>query len=190
MRRSEINRLLRAAESCFREHHWALPPRPRWDVTDFGLGDWTRHGLVLVNLANEAEYCEKLMYAQAGMTTPCHCHHRKKEDIICRCGEVSVRAWPGLPVECDGRPFPLVVNGEMREVTAGEPIRLQAGERVTLPPRVYHECVPLSPECILGEVSTANDDRRDNFFLDPNVGRFPQVVEDEPRVVRLISDPD
>ena len=189
MKRSEINGLLRAAGACFREHHWALPPQPRWDVTDFGLGDWRRHGLVLVNLANEAEYCEKLMYARAGMITPCHCHRRKKEDIICRCGELSVRAWPALPADCEGRSFPLLVNGESRSVVAGESIRLSAGERVTLPAGVYHEFTPTSDECILGEVSTANDDQNDNFFLDPNVGRFPQVVEDEPRTVRLVSDP-
>lgn len=189
MKRSEINRLLRAAESCFREHHWALPPRPRWDVTDFGLGDWRRHGLVLVNLANEAEYCEKLMFAEAGMTTPCHCHHRKKEDIICRWGELSVRAWPTLPTNCAGAEFTLLVNGEARTAVSGEPIRLQAGERVTLPPGVYHEFVPESAQCILGEVSTANDDQNDNFFLDPDVGRFPRVIEDEPRLYPLVGDP-
>jgi D-lyxose ketol-isomerase len=188
MKRSDINHLLRSAQNCFREHHWALPPAPRWDVTDFGLGDWRRHGLVLVNLTTEPEYCEKLMYAQVGMTTPCHCHHRKKEDIICRCGELLVRAWPGLPEDCEGSRFPLLVNGEARQVAAGESIRLQAGERVTLPPRVYHEFVPSSDECVLGEVSTANDDRTDNFFLDPGVGRFPQVVEDEPPTCRLVSD--
>jgi len=188
MRRSEINLLLRAAEACFREHHWALPPRPRWDVTDFGLGDWRRHGLVLVNLAAEPEYCEKLMYAQAGMVTPCHCHARKKEDIICRWGELSVRAWPERPADCRGRRFDLLVNGEPRSVTAGEPIPLRPGERVTLTPRVFHELVPASAESILGEVSTANDDEHDNFFLDPNVGRFPHVVEDEPRAHRLVSD--
>ena len=58
MKRSEINDLLRAAEACFRAHHWALPPRPRWDVTDFGLGDHRRYGLVLVNLTEQVEYCE------------------------------------------------------------------------------------------------------------------------------------
>jgi len=189
MKRSEINRLLHAARACFREHHWALPPQPRWDVTDFGLGDWRRHGLVLLNLATEPEYCEKLMYAQAGMVTPCHCHRVKKEDIICRCGELSVRAWPALPADCEGRPFPLLVNGASRPVAAGEPIRLRAGERVTLPPGVYHEFVPTSDECILGEVSTANDDQHDNFFLDTNVGRFPEVVEDERPAWRLVSDP-
>ena len=134
MKRSDINALLRAAESCFREHHWALPPRPRWDVTDFGLGDWRAHGLVLVNLATEAEYCEKLMYARAGMVTPCHCHRRKKEDIICRWGALSVGVWPGRPADCDGTAFALLVNGERRTVTAGEPIPLDAGERVPCPP--------------------------------------------------------
>ena len=143
---------------------------------------------MLVNLANEAEYCEKLMYARAGMLTPCHCHQRKKEDIICRFGELSVRAWPALPADCEGRSFPFLVNGESRQVTAGATIRLRAGERVTLPPGVYHEFAPTSDECILGEVSTANDDRNDNFFVDPNVGRFPRVVEDEPPVFPLVSD--
>jgi len=70
MKRSEINALVEAANACFTAHGWALPPRPRWDVTDFGLGDWRRFGLVLVNLAEEPEYCEKLMYARQGMTTP------------------------------------------------------------------------------------------------------------------------
>jgi D-lyxose ketol-isomerase len=188
VRRSEINGLLRAAEACFSAHHWALPPEPRWDVTDFGLGDWRRNGLVLVNLAEQPEYCEKLMYARAGMTTPCHCHQRKKEDIICRSGELEVRAWPALPAECAGRSLALVVNGRSRVVAAGETVALRAGERVTLPPRVYHEFVPRSEECILGEVSTANDDRNDNFFVDSRIGRFPQVVEDEPAVFPLVSD--
>lgn len=188
MRRSEINGLLRAARACFELHHWALPPAPKWDVTDFGLGDWRRHGLVLVNLTNEPEYCEKLMYQQKGMTCCCHCHHKKKEDIICRCGEVIARTWPGLPGDTDGRPFKLQLNGEWREVRGGEPLTLRAGERVTLPPRVYHEFWAASDEAILGEVSTFNDDANDNFFVDPNVGRFPDVVEDEAPLLRLVGD--
>jgi hypothetical protein len=186
--RSEINQLVRDAEACFRAHHWALPPRPRWDVTDFGLGDWRTHGLVLVNLATEAEYCEKLMYARRGMVTPCHCHHRKKEDIICRCGALAVRVWPDHPSRSGGRRLHVAVNGEPREVAAGEPLHLAAGERVTMPPFVYHEFVPTSAECILGEVSTANDDVNDNVFANPDIGRFPEIVEDEPPLVRLVSD--
>ncbi len=37
---------------------------------------------------------------------------------------------------------------------------------MTLVPGVYHEFYPVSAECIIGEVSTANDDLHDNFFVD------------------------
>ena len=189
MKRSEINSLLHAAAGCFRMHGWSLPPDPRWDVTDFGLGDGARFGLVLVNLAEEPEYCEKLMYARRGMVTPAHCHRRKKEDIICRWGELAVQVWAGDPRTCDREPFRVAVNGKPGAFRSGEVIRLPAGSRVTLVPEVYHEFYPDSEECIIGEVSTANNDRDDNFFVNPDVGRYPQVEEDEPAVVRLLSDP-
>src|ERR1700729_6135 len=97
MKRSDINNLIRSAKKCFESHGWALPPEPRWDVTDFGLADWRKFGLILINLAEEKEYCEKLMYAQAGMTTPAHCHHKKKEDIIARWGTLAIQVWPSAP---------------------------------------------------------------------------------------------
>ena len=58
MKRSEINALIREASDAFAEGGWILPPDPRWDLTDFGLGDVREHGLVLINLAEEPEYCE------------------------------------------------------------------------------------------------------------------------------------
>jgi len=48
---------------------------------------------------------------------------------------------------------------------------------------------PVTLECLIGEVSTANDDANDNFFIDPNIGRYPDVGEDELAVVKLLSDP-
>lgn len=188
MKRSEINHLFHSAERCFTAHEWALPPNPRWDVTDFGLGDWRRHGLVLVNLAEEPEYCEKLMYALKGMETPAHCHKKKKEDIICRWGKLAVQVWAGVPSESDGKPFTMPVNHEPREVRSGEIVELEAGSRVTLVPGVYHAFYPVSDECIIGEVSTANDDLNDNFFVNTDVGRYPGIDEDAPADVRLISE--
>lgn len=188
MKRSDINGLIRSARACFETHGWTLPPNPRWDVTDFGLGDWRRSGLVLINLAEEPEYCEKLMYAREGMTTPAHCHRRKKEDIIARWGTLAVQVWPSLPVEGEPRPFQVRINGEPREVHAGEIVDIRAGERITLVPGVYHEFAPVTDECIIGEVSTANDDAHDNFFINPDIGRFPHVEEDEPALVKLLSD--
>jgi len=112
---------MRAAERCFVAHGWALPPNARWDIADFGLGVWRQFGLVLVNLAQEPEYCEKLMYAKGG---------------------------------------------------------------IALLPEFY----PLSQECILGEVSTANDDTHYNYFVKPNIGRYPGIEEDEVAIVWLVSE--
>jgi D-lyxose ketol-isomerase len=188
VKRSEINELIGDATRCFEEHGWALPPKPRWDVTDFGLGDWRQWGLVLVNLAEEPEYCEKLMYARKGMTTPAHCHGRKKEDIIARWGTLLITLWKGHPGRDATTDFTVSINGEHVSVRSGVAVRLNAGERVTLVPGIYHEFVPFSDECIIGEVSTANDDANDNFFVNPEVGRYPGIEEDELAFVRLIHE--
>jgi D-lyxose ketol-isomerase len=65
---------------------------------------------------------------------------------------------------------------------------LEAGSRVTLVPGIYHEFYPTSEECIIGEVSTANDDLHDNFFVNPEIGRYPKLEEDEPALIKLVSD--
>jgi D-lyxose ketol-isomerase len=190
MKRSEINFAYRTALACFQRNHWHLPPQPRWDITDFGLGDFPRSGLTLVNLATEPEYCEKLMYARHGQLTPCHAHAKKKEDIICRVGELTLHLWPGRPdaPTAEAATFLVPMNGRTVSVTAGQPVVLAAGWRVTLVPGVWHEFFPTSDECIIGEVSTANDDQHDNFFTDPRIGRFPGIDEDEPALVRLVSE--
>lgn len=193
MRRSEINRAVRSFTLFLGKNGWTLPPNPRWDVTDFGLGRFTETGLVLVNLAEEPEYCEKLMYASRDQSTPAHCHKKKKEDIICRNGILSVRLWDAAPeengaVKEDGKQVKIKHNGEVSYFRSGERITLQPGERVTIFPGVWHEFHPLSEECIIGEVSTANDDVNDNFFANRNIGRFSRIEEDEEAVVRLLSE--
>jgi len=192
MKRSAINLAYRDALACFTRHHWALPPNARWDITDFGLGDFSAFGLTLINLATEPEYCEKLMFARRGQTTPCHTHRKKKEDIICRAGELALRLWPAQPSAppppATGSSIVVPVNGRPVALTAGSPFGLSAGSRITLVPGVWHEFFPTSAECIIGEVSTANDDLHDNLFANPEVGRFPGIEEDEPSAVRLLSE--
>lgn len=190
MKRSSINRACQDASACFARHHWSLPPHPKWDVTDFGLGDFDRCGLTLVTLTAEPEYCEKLMYARRRQTTPCHAHAKKKEDIICRVGELTLQLWPARPVP-GARLAPslrIAIDGEIRDVPTGGELVLPAGSRVTIPSGVWHAFWASSDECIIGEVSTANDDTRDNFFLDPHIGRFPGIEEDAPATFRLLSE--
>lgn len=188
MKRSEVNAAIRAAEAHFAAYHWALPPAPRWDVTDFGLGDFGRWGLVLVNLAEEAEYCEKVMYATQGQETPAHTHFRKKEDIIVRQGTLAVQLWQGHPDEAGDTPILVQVNGQGQRYPSGHILYLQAGERITLTPGIFHAFWPHSEACIIGEVSTANDDAHDNLFADEAVGRFSELIEDEAPVAALVSD--
>lgn len=189
MKRSEINAIYCEALACFEKHGWALPPNPLWDITDFGLDDFDRFGLTLINLTEEPEYCEKLMFARRNQTTPAHTHARKKEDIICRTGQLVLKLWNGHPDTVNpGEHFTAKVNGEDRVLLSGAELRLGAGERITLMPGIYHAFWAGKPETIIGEVSTANDDTRDNYFVNPDIGRYPGIEEDEAPMIRLIRE--
>ena len=182
MKRSEINAVIREAREAFERHYWILPPNPVWDVTDFGLGDFNRSGLTLVNLAEQPEYCEKIMYVKKGQVTPTHYHAIKKEDIICRWGVLAVE------LSSDQETIRLQINGEEKDIPTGKPILLSAGERITMTKGIRHAFWADTEYAIVGEVSTANDDENDNFFDNPEVGRFSEIVEDEPALVKLVSD--
>ena len=182
MKRSRINTAVKEATAAFEERHWALPPDPRWDVTDFGLGDFDKAGLVLVNLTEQREYCEKIMFAKRGQRTPMHHHGSKKEDIVCRWGKLAVK----FKGETDT--VRALVNGEERKIPTAASLLLTAGERVTLFPGTDHEFWPESDYAIIGEVSTLNDDASDNTFENPDIGRFSEIDEDESALVKLVSD--
>jgi D-lyxose ketol-isomerase len=188
LKRSVINKTIQDASKAFAEHHWHLPPEPRWDITDFGLGDFDSYGLTLINLAEEPEYCEKLMFAYENQRTPAHTHAKKKEDIICRCGTLVLQLWPDKPDTAGMEPFEVPVNGQPVTVKPGEIIEIGQGSRITLVPGVYHEFWSGTPYCIIGEVSTANDDLNDNFFVNEQIGRFPGIEEDEPPLLKLLSE--
>jgi D-lyxose ketol-isomerase len=189
MKRSEINETVNRAAAFFQKNGWALPPNPRWDVTDFGLGDFNSTGLVLVNLAEEAEYCEKLMYCRNNQVTPAHTHKKKKEDIICRNGLLIIQLWTQDPLsDSRGQLMTVKRNGVYHVLQSGEIISLTSGERITIEPGIWHSFYGGSPECIIGEVSTANDDVNDNIFSDERIGRFSTILEDEPPLIKLVND--
>ncbi len=190
MKRSAINAAYREALAVFQSTGWILPPNARWDVTDCGSGDFARCGIVLVNLADEPEYSEKLIYLRTGQAIPAHTHRKKKEDIICRRGELTMVLWPESPAAKGHGVALLRVKrcGEWTTVEAGRPFALAGGERVTLLPGTYHSFWASQADTVIGEVSTANDDLNDNIFADASVARFTTVDEDEPPAVRLVSD--
>ena len=190
MKRSEINAAIAEASLAFSRHHWHLPPEPKWDVTGFGLNDFKNYGLVLVNLAELPQYCEKIMYARGNQRTPKHRHGNKQEDIICRVGTLAIQLFASDERgECmEEGTVRILRNGKAIEIPSGTILYLQAGERVTLSPGEYHEFWPLGDYAIIGEVSTYNDDASDNIFVGKDVGRFEEIEEDVPAMYRLVSD--
>ncbi len=182
MKQSQINNAIREASTAFSKHQWFLPPNPKWDVTDFGLGDFDTTGLTSVNLAEQQEYCEKIMYVKHNQVTPNHYHDKKKEDIICRIGSLALQFYSEEPT------VNLQVNGVFQDLSVNCLLILQAGERVTLTQGIRHAFWAKSEYAIVGEVSTANDDTNDNFFQNPKIGRFSEIIEDEPAIIKLVSE--
>ena len=80
-------------------------------------------------------------------------------------------------------------DGEKVEFSPGEHFYLKPGESITLVPGVYHKFWGSNEKVLVGEVSLANDDVNDNVFVE-EVGRFPDIEEDEEPYHLLITDYD
>lgn len=220
MKRSQINRIQREAAEFFRVMGFHLPPwafwsasdwtrhgwRARevverklgWDVTDFGLADFTSAGLVLFTLRNGKfgepggkDYAEKIMIVGELQVTPWHFHRHKMEDIINRGGGnlvVEVRH-STREEELSGSAVQVLVDAVERTLEPEEPLVLEPGESITLPPRLYHTFHGQEGKgsVLVGEVSRVNDDEKDNRFLEP-LGRFPEIEEDEPPLYCLCNE--
>ncbi|MCC7493315.1 MAG: D-lyxose/D-mannose family sugar isomerase [Fimbriimonadaceae bacterium] len=211
MQRSQINALMREAEEFFAAHRFALPlwaawspadwaaagPEAAevrrhqlgWDITDFGLGDFERCGLLLFTIRNgklgdprsQKPYAEKIMIVRERQLTPLHFHWQKIEDIINRGGgELVIELYNSEATEAKAAtPVTVSIDGVTQTVPAGGQVRLRPGQSITLPPRLYHAFWGEGGQVLVGEVSAVNDDAGDNRFHDP-LGRFPAIIEDEP----------
>ncbi len=173
-----------------------------WDITDFGLGDYARTGLFLFTLRNGNPknletmtgkvYAEKIMIVGEDQYTPMHFHWQKMEDIINRGGgNLIIQLYNASQ---DGTrlldtDITVQMDGVRTHLPAGGFVTLHPGESITLPAGLYHEFHGERGRgtVLVGEVSRVNDDRTDNRFF-RSVGRFPQIVEDEPPLHLLIPD--
>ena len=81
------------------------------------------------------------------------------------------------------------MDGQIKTLPAGGLIKLDPGESVTLMPGIWHAFWGEGGDVLVGEVSTVNDDQNDNEF-EMNIGRFANVIEDEPPLHLLVSDYD
>ena len=85
--------------------------------------------------------------------------------------------------------FEVNMDGFLHACSPGEIVVLHPGESITLTPGLYHSFhgEPGKGKVLVGEVSAVNDDHSDNRFLD-EVGRFPEIEEDEAIFRLLVSD--
>jgi D-lyxose ketol-isomerase len=219
MKRSEVNRIIRdGIEFC---HAWkfSLPPfafwTPEdwkhkgheydeirdnmlgWDVTDFGLGEYEKKGLLIFTIRNgnarldkyTKPYAEKLLIIGVNQVTPFHFHYSKMEDIINRGGgDLMIQVYNSTPdYRLADTPVQVNMDGRAFTVDAGTTLRLKPGESISLPAYMYHQFWAEGERVLCGEVSSVNDDNVDNHFLE-KVGRFPQIEEDEPPIHLLCTE--
>lgn len=172
-----------------------------WDVTTFGHDDFSQMGAVLFTIRNGlpngsagCPYAEKLIMMKEGQVLPNHYHAQKTEDIINRGGGVLlIKVYNSLPdgsVDLTGD-VRILTDGLERYVPAGTYVEITRGNSMTIYPGLYHLFTP-KPGCgdlIVGEVSSINDDRTDNYFSEVRP-RFIPVEEDEPIVTPLCNEYD
>ena len=121
---------------------------------------------------------------------PMQTHLLKTQDMINRWGApLAVRLCgsdaggrldraKGVTVTCDGID---------RWVEPGATILLEPGESVTLRPGDWHGLCAMGGDCLIGEISTVNDDPNDRIFAEP-VGRPPTITEDDDPLHLLVGD--
>jgi D-lyxose ketol-isomerase len=209
MKRSEINKALQQAQAmldaiCFRlpelgswkvdlwktrRNETAVIRQTMlgWDITDFGMGNFSAVGAVLFTLRNGvagrpdigSPYAEKLICLRRSQRLPLHYHAVKTEDIITRSGLMWMELYNSKPDGSPDKETPVTVycDGIQKQYAPGERFEVLPGCSVTLRPYLYH-IFGASADTVIGEVSSVNDDKTDNYFAEP-VSRFADIEEDE-----------
>jgi len=222
MKRSEINQVIASADEFLKAHQFYLPPfaywtpgalkkkgaevreivdsQLGWDITDFGLGNFRKDGLLLFTIRNGQacqtaqgqgkQYCEKIMVVEVGQVTPYHFHWLKMEDIINRGGgRLLVQLYNATPAEDLDQTSDVHVSmdGVAHTFKAGSVVELKPGESITLTHNLYHSFWDEGGRAMIGEVSLVNDDKADNRFHHAG-GRFPEIEEDTDPLYLLVGD--
>ncbi len=168
-----------------------------WDLTDFGSGNFHKRGLILFAIRNgnpakdKKKYAEKIMIVEENQETPMHFHWSKMEDIINRGGgNLVIDLYKSDENEdFSDEDFEVKVDGVKHKLSPGGKVILEPGESICLEQGIYHRFYGEEGKgkALVGEVSAVNDDNVDNRFYE-EVGRFPDIEEDEAPLHLLVSD--
>jgi len=170
-----------------------------WNVVEFKPGAFASEGLTLFTLRmgdwRDLEskrgrlYAEKAIMCDDGQRAPHHYHVVKTEDIVNRGGARFVVEL--FKVNPQGQPtqecFRARKDVSVIDLKPGDQVRLEPGESLTLEPYVAHAFWAEGGAAIAGEVSLANDDGSDNYFMPP-LAPFAPIEEDAPARYVTVRD--
>jgi D-lyxose ketol-isomerase len=167
-----------------------------WNVVEFRSGAYRELGLTIFTTRmgdwrgkSGRLYAEKAMMAEDGQRTPHHFHVVKTEDILNRGGARFVVEL--FKVDSQGirrnERLQVLKDAEMLDLAPGARVSLEPGESLTLEPYVAHAFWAEGGAVLAGEISLANDDSTDNYFLPP-LDRLPPIEEDAPMRYVTVRD--
>jgi len=125
------------------EWNITMPPAQKL-ITDFGLGDFRRIGLIECWIANEMEagYCGKFLFVFDGQTCPLHSHRGKHETFY-------------------------IVHGEVQMTFDGATRRMKPGMVLPVAPGKEHSFMGVGPALLLEVSKPCIVD--DNYFVDSRI---------------------
>ena len=170
-----------------------------WNVVEFKPSAYREQGLTIFTsrmgdwrgLAAGAGrlYAEKAMMAEDGQRTPHHFHVVKTEDILNRGGArfvVELFKVDSRGTRLEER-LQVLKDAQTLDLAPGARVTLEPGESLTLEPFVAHSFWAEGGVVLAGEVSLANDDATDNYFLPP-LAPFAPIEEDAPTRYVTVRD--
>jgi D-lyxose ketol-isomerase len=170
-----------------------------WNVVEFKPGAYRELGLTIftsrmgdwraLSSGRGRLYAEKAMLAEDGQRTPHHFHMVKTEDILNRGGArfvVELFKVDSQGIRLDER-LQVLKDAEMLDLAPGACVSLEPGESLTLQPYVAHSFWAEGGAVLAGEISLANDDATDNYFLPP-LEPFASIGEDAPMRYVTVRD--
>ena len=170
-----------------------------WNVVEFNPGAFATEGLTIFTLRmgdwreghskGGRRYAEKAIMSDDGQRAPHHYHIAKTEDILNRGGARFVVEL--FKVDSHGAPtkerFRALKDVTTLDLGPGDQVRLEPGESLTLDPYVAHAFWAEGGTALAGEISLANDDTRDNYFVPPLAPLEP-IDEDTPARFVTVRD--
>jgi D-lyxose ketol-isomerase len=149
----------------------------RIEVSDFGLGNIERVGLLVLVYENNDRYCAKEIILLPRQICPEHRHPPisernvgKQETFRCRFGEVYLYV-PGEPAP---RPKARLPEKYRKFHTVWHEIVLGPGAQYTLPPNTLHWFQAGDRGAVLSEFSSASTDEKD-IWTDGRLQRLPRI---------------